>query len=242
MANQKLQDYLRDILTLEVTTVVVDRIPDLVTLDLGSQVHESVKRLAKRIDESSAIATEAAPAAAAPAASAATLDSLSLDELFARVEAASRRPGREAAMPETAPIAVLTKGQAGPAPRSSESLPRQQLIERVQMIRMLLPTTGAQEARQLGGSSPAQTPEQQRMALQRLIILGDQPIGLHTTLSVGGDIVNLVARELTGPESASVRQIHGEGVSHAIGWWRALAELVADGLGRVLDALSPARR
>ncbi len=238
MANEKLSDYLRDLLTLEVTTIVVDRIPEHVTLDLKTQLRvmgdEWANDAARRRGDTESSATTA-PRGTAPA------KHRSLHALFATIASAgpavrapSRSPREVAASTET--VGVRTKGDEGGAEGkvASPAEPAEvRRAERAKLIRDLLPSDD-QELDVL--------PEKARIALRRMATLGDCPISAHTTLSVNGDLVNLIAADLAKPEYADVRRMHAEGVTNAIGWWNSVAAFVRDVLGSLLDAIASTKR
>ena len=207
----KLQGFLRDLLTLEVSTLVVDQIPDYVVLDVTQQLDGLAKQWERTYRPASAgpqapIEPENAIGSPAP-----------LQNRFRSIAAAR---GASSAARAGSPTGFAAKS-AAPAPEDT-------VAARAQLLASLLPPSDDEIREQ---------PEERLLAIRRIATLGAAPIALHTMLSVSGDLVNLVAKEFSGPDQADVRALHAEGVQHALGWWRTLSQFVVDCLGAVLGKI-----
>jgi hypothetical protein len=207
----KLQGFLRDLLTLEVSTLVVDQIPDYVVLDVNQQL----EGLAKQWERASGSASAGLQAPIEP-------------ENAAGSPAPLRNRFRSIAAARGARSAVRAGLPAGLAAPIAAAPPEDIVTARAQLLATLLPPSDEEIREQ---------PEEKLLAIRRIAALGAHPIALHTMLSVNGDLVNLVAKEFSGPDQADVRALHAEGVQHALGWWRTLSQFVVDCLGTILGKI-----
>ncbi len=198
--------YLQDLLTLEVTTIVVDNIPDEIVCDLSTRVEMLLKKLeALPGDEH----LHADPAATSDAANGAPAER----DLGQRYE---RSAHKMRAIPSMATASVPSDAMA--------SVPDS---ERLMAISSLL--RGVKNFDDIKNM-----PGNKRLALQRLSVLGHHKIAMHTSLSVGRDIVTMMDSEFTTADQKPVRDIHADSIRHAISWWAALGDFVVDGLSRIL--------
>lgn len=249
MANDsKLQAFLSDLLTLEVTTVVLDEIPSHVALDVKRQVAETGARMAARhrrhLERSRPDALEGAESASGASrrrarAGKEPAEGTSLKAVFQGIADSGVEDGSGSADEAEEAVARAPRAKASAALEGQPALPPEdqpahaRRVERARVLAELLPDSDA-ELEELAVD--------RRMALRRMATLADYPIALHTTLSVSGDLMNLCASAHTGPEGAAIRALHAEGVANAIGWWKSLAQAVAGFLGLVLETITRAGR
>jgi hypothetical protein len=253
----KLESFFKDLLTLEVTTVVVDEIPPEVVLDVKRQVAVTGRRMWTQMAASTttAGATAAGAAMAGPEAGAVAENGkppqstppqptppqpTPPSSLKDMLDAVARHGARAKADLEqklhsakTNQEAALAMSPADAEVAQNEAAESARRGERASVLLALLPQDDAEDMDTL--------PEERRVALRRVATLANYPIALHTTISVSGDLTTLCAREHAGPSGAAVRALHAEGVANAIGWWRVLADSIAGFLKNVLDAIGTAR-
>ncbi len=266
MANEKLQGYLRDLLTLEVTTIVLDEIPDQVTLDLKSHLetmigkwHEDTHPATRSVDSGpDGTKMRSAPAdgprgqgsgaGAREGASQWTTTYAKLQQL-AETAPGESADGEDEGSPVTADAAPAAGG-AAPGPGGVRSSDLRLSRRRKGPSRATRALRGARAKMMLdlcsngpGAEAPLEDlPEKRRLALRRIATLGDSPIAAHTTLSVSGDLVNLISSECATAEGELIRRMHVEGVTNAIGWWNSMAVFVRDTLGSILGLISSTKR
>lgn len=247
MADNKVEAFLKGLLTLEITTVVVDEIPPDVMISMRDQLTLMGQRMRETEDaaptpgrarDATSVSNEGAAEAARSAkkdTKPATTEPASLKELFGAIAKEAQAKAREKADMATGRTGQesttrLTEQQIQAA--REEAAKQDRRSERARVLHDLLPPTDA-ELETLSG--------EQHATLRRMLALGDHPIALHTTISVSGDVTNLCARRYAGPSGEAIRALHAEGVSHAIGWWKSLAEGVAGFLQALLQAIAGAR-
>jgi hypothetical protein len=177
---RNIESHLRDLLTLEVTTVVVSEIPPEIVQGLRGRIESLERGLTQ--------GTEAKK---------------NLGERFMDL-------ARSMAKGELPPLEWPSDGSA---PDQDRMMAMAQLMHGMRDVDELPPEKWI------------------------LTTLGHHPIALHTTISVSGDLVTLVAEKYTKDEKKAIRDVHAEGIRHAVGFWTTIGEFAVSGLNVILGAL-----
>ena len=232
---QRIKRFLRDLTSIEINTIVTERILPMGDLRqeverLRSAYASKLGSIAKTHQGGSQPAADSTleSAAAETARAAADPESMSFGEQERRADALLRHEARLS--PDDQHQLARIRGYSGELERLSR-----------QLGAAPAPAADALESVTSGGAAPgaaAQPPElgpEDTIALRKILELGTESIAVQTVIQASGDMITRIHPDYATGEQPLLLELHRGGVATVSEMWRSLIDAAVSLLDKIID-------